>query len=199
MTSVTTTVDTGQREQQQSRQGRRSVVGMTAATLVLLGGVALWQGRPDASSTTTRTSREAAPVTSGSGSGSRSAVAGRPAEPAVGVSDQEQSSGWQASVRGNAATAPRTPADVTVYLVATDEAAMELRALFESAPLAVRYEVLVLDATEAGNQVLYRMLDGYHHQNGLPAMAVVDLRARAVQPQQDLSTACGGLIGDCRD
>jgi hypothetical protein len=140
---------------QQSRQGLRSQVVMTAATLLLLGGVALWLERSDVS----RAHREAAPAPGGSGD----AVA---VPRVAGGADRDRTA--------------RMGSTRILYVVATDAAAAELRAKFEAfAPVVVRYQVLVLDATEDGDRVL-RIIDqlaAYNDQAGLPVLGVVDLRS----------------------
>jgi hypothetical protein len=166
---------------QQNRQGLWSLVGMTASTLVLVGGVMLWQ------------------VQQRSGNG---AVMVRPVATAS-ASDQELYGRSQAGRLAGSTPIRTSPADATMalYVVASDQAA-ELRATFESsAPVDFQYKVLVADATEDGNRVLDMIgqLAAVNDELGLPAMVVVDLRARAVQPQEDLAPACGGPIGDCRD
>jgi hypothetical protein len=184
MTSVTT--DTHQRAGQQSRQGWRSQVGMTAATLVLLGGAVLWQ---------TRTHRG---TTTEGAVGGVAAVAARRADTA-GVSDQEMFSHWQRS-RLTAAEAART-----VYLVSSEEAAADVHALFAGLPPErAQYQVLVLDATEDGEQVL-RMLPElavHNHQAGLPQVVVVDLRQQRTPPtapvlQREYPILVCAPVGDC--
>jgi hypothetical protein len=127
---------------------------MTAATLVLLGGVALWQGWPALN----WAHQEAAQASDGSGS----AVAA----PAAGGADRDRTT--------------RMDPGPKVYVVATDAAAAELHATFEAfGPVDVRYQVLVFDSTEDGDRVLRLIgeLAAYNDQAGLPPMVVVDLRS----------------------
>jgi hypothetical protein len=168
MTSMTT--DTRRRARQQGRQGWRSQVGMTAATLVLLGGAVLWQTRAHRGTTTEETVGSS-PV----------AVAARPAGPAA-VSDQEMFGRWQTGGLGGAApvAANHVGAPETLYLVASEAAAAELRVLIDASgpPVAYRYLVMVVPTRDDAILRGLGAMDEVRADQGLPPIAVVDLRAR---------------------
>ena len=94
-TQTTTTTQTPASMQHHDRRNLREAVGMTAATLALLGGVALWQ---------VHAGGEATPTTTATTRTSNHGMVVRQPAPLAPVSDAEMYHQWQAA--GAAAILP---------------------------------------------------------------------------------------------
>jgi hypothetical protein len=153
----------------QGKPGTRGPIGMTALTLVMLGGVVLWQLRQDGAVTTGRAPAPAQQV----------AMADQHRDPTVTVG--------RLTGAGPSGRTGRADTTVTVYLAGSATQADQLQRSFAEAAAgrlqrgrpALDETVVIGPGAEAGEDAMPRLLweldDLY--ALGLPGMVVVDLRS----------------------